>query len=193
MTLAQTNDLEPAVFLDRDGTIIEDRGHLGSPDQVIFLPGSVAALQRLQPHFKLCIVTNQSGVFKGELTMAQVEAVNTHIVDQLRQDGVVITAVYVCPHQRSESCPCIKPNRYFADLAAREHGLDLARSFAVGDHPHDAEFGRQLGGTGLYVLTGHGERHRAELRDGEIVQNDLAGAANWILNQITQPPPQSTP
>lgn len=118
--------------------------------------------------------------------------INTQVVDRLRQDGVVIAAVDACPHQRSEGCPCIKPHRYFAGRAAREQGLDLARSFAVGDHPHDAEFGRPMGGTGLVVLTGHGERHRAELRDGEIVLNDPAAAAHWILDQTRQPTP-STP
>lgn len=183
MAGAQTNGLVPAVFLDRDGTIVEDRGHLHSPDQLVFLPGSIRALQRLQTQFKLVIVTNQPGVSKGELTLNEVNAVNAHLVDRLRREGVVVAGVYCCPHQRAEGCSCIKPNRCFADLAASEHGLDLLRSFAVGDHPHDVEFGRQMGGTGIYVLTGHGEKHRAELRGDEIVAADIAEAADWILSQ----------
>jgi histidinol-phosphate phosphatase family protein len=169
MSCVHTNGLVPAVFLDRDGTLIEDHRHPGTSDEVIFYPGAVIALKRLQPHFKLFIVTNQPGISKGELTPAQVEVVNAHIVERLRQEGVAIVGVYCCPRQRAESCCCIKPNPYFADLAAREHRVDLSRSFAVGDRPHDVEFGRQLGGTGIYVLTGHGEKDRAELRGDEIV------------------------
>jgi len=186
MSCVHINGLAPAVFLDRDGTLIEDRGHLCSPDEVAFYPVTVTALKRLQPHFKLIIVTNQPGISKGELTPAQVEAVNAHIIERLQQVGVSIADVYCCPHQRTEGCRCIKPNRYFADLAAREHGLDLRRSFAVGDHPHDVEFGRQMGGTGIYVLTGHGEKHRTTLRGDEIVAADIAAAADWILRQTSQ-------
>jgi D-glycero-D-manno-heptose 1,7-bisphosphate phosphatase len=187
--------LRPAVFLDRDGTLIEDLGHLSRPDQVVFFPETIPALRRLQPHFTLLIVTNQSGVSKGELTLVEAEAVNTCVVAHLQEAGIRIAAVYCCPHQRADSCGCIKPNRFFAEQAASDHNLDLTRSFAVGDHPHDVEFGRQMGGTGIYVLTGHGEKHRAELRGDEIVLGHIGEAADWIINQAAANPgePQRAP
>lgn len=172
---------QPAVFLDRDGTLIEDNGSLRSPAQVVFYAATVPALRRLQEHFRLFIVTNQSGVAKGELTLDEVNRVNAHVIGWLRECGIHITAVYVCPHERSEGCACIKPNRHFADQAAREHRVDLARSFAVGDHPHDVEFGCSFNGTGIYVLTGHGVKHRSELRGDEAVAADIGAAVDWIL------------
>lgn len=171
----------PAVFLDRDGTLIEDRGHLRSPEEVVFFPETVPALRDLQQRFKLFIVTNQSGIAKGELASEQVAAVNNHVVDVLGRSGIDIAAVYCCPHQRSDNCDCIKPKRFFLDEAARDHNIDLLRSFTVGDHLHDVEFGRSVGATGIYVLTGHGAKHRDHLRGDEIVTRDIGEAADWIL------------
>ena len=184
MRLAQTNGLAPAVFLDRDGTLIEDNGSLRSPTQVVFYVATVPALRRLQEYFRLFIVTNQSGIAKGELTLEEANQVNAHVVERLREYGVRIGAVYCCPHQRSDHCACIKPKPFFLVQAAREYGLDLSRSFVIGDHPHDVEFARNAGATGVYVLTGHGLKHRAELRGDAMVTANIAGAAGWILNSI---------
>jgi D-glycero-D-manno-heptose 1,7-bisphosphate phosphatase len=161
----------PAVFLDRDGTLIEDRGHLRLP-----------ALRQLQPHFRLFIVTNQSGISKGEVTGAEVQCVNDHVTSRLHEAGIEIAATYCCPHQRSDNCACIKPKPLFLERAAREHSVDLRRSFAVGDHPHDVEFARNAGATGIYVLTGHGPKHRAELAPGTVVAQDIGEATEIILH-----------
>lgn len=176
---------QPAVFLDRDGTLIEDRGHLRAPAEVVFYPGTLPALRRLQPHYRLFVVTNQSGVSKGEVTGAEVERVNDHVVDRLRDAGVEIAAVYCCPHQHSDNCACIKPKPLFLERAVREHGVDLCRSFAVGDHPHDVEFARNVGATGIYVLTGHGPKHRAELAANTVVAQDIQEATEIILHATT--------
>lgn len=175
---------QPAVFLDRDGTLIEDHGSLRSPAQVVFYVATVPALRRLQEHFRLFIVTNQSGVAKGELTLDEANQVNAHVVERLREGGVHIGAVYCCPHQRTDNCACIKPKPFFLEQAAREHGLDLRRSYVIGDHPHDVEFARNGGATGINVLTGHGLKHRAEMRGDAIVLADIAAAAEWILDRI---------
>ena len=172
---------QPAIFLDRDGTLIEDRGHLGSPDEVEFFPATGAALRRLQAHFRLFVVTNQPGVSLGEVTLADVQRVNDHVVACLRAAGVAITAVYCCPHQRSEDCVCIKPKPFFMEQAAREHGVDLSRSFTVGDHPHDVHLAGNAGATGVFVLTGHGTKHRDELGPDDIVAKDIEEAAGIIL------------
>lgn len=173
--------LRPALFLDRDGTIIEDVGDLGEPSQVRFIAGVFSVLGVLKEHFALFIVTNQSAVSKGNLTRAQVDAVNTHVVESFDGAGIPIERVFVCPHARTDNCSCIKPKPHFLRVAEREHGIDLVRSYAIGDHPHDVEFAHSVGATGLYVLTGHGMRHRELLKRDCIVIDSLADAASVIL------------
>jgi L-threonylcarbamoyladenylate synthase len=154
----------PAVFLDRDGTLIEDRGHLGDPAQAVFFPETAAALRRLGGQFSLFIVTNQNGIAKGFTRPDDVRRVNDHVVARLREAGVEIREVYTCPHQRSDGCVCIKPNPHFLRKAEAEHGVDLSRSFVVGDHPADVDLAANAGARGIYVLSGHGEKHRADVR-----------------------------
>jgi D-glycero-D-manno-heptose 1,7-bisphosphate phosphatase len=180
--MPQVAQLRPAVFLDRDGTIIEDRGHLADPAEVVFYPDTVDALQRLQERFLLFVVTHQPWVARGILTLEQVNRVNARVVSYLAEHGVTITAVYVCPHERSDGCSCIKPNPYFLHKAAADYRVDLPRSFTVGDHPHDVEFARSVGARGVYVRTGHGSKHLAELRPDEIVVAGIGAAADWILH-----------
>lgn len=182
--MAQATPLCPAVFLDRDGTIIEDRGHLAQAEDVVFYPDTVDALRRLQEHFLLFIVTNQPWVARGILTLEDVNRVNARVVSYLAEHGVTITAVYVCPHERSDGCSCIKPNAYFLQKAAAEYGIDLRRSFTVGDHPHDVEFARSVGARGVYVRTGHGSKHVADLSPDEVVVAGIGEAADWILRNL---------
>jgi D-glycero-D-manno-heptose 1,7-bisphosphate phosphatase len=171
----------PGVFLDRDGTLIEDRGHLAEVSQVVFYPETVGALRRLQERFLLFLVTNQSGVARGLIRREDVDRVNARVVSYLAEQGVTLAAVYVCPHQRADGCRCIKPNPHFLHRAATEHGVDLRRSFTVGDHPHDVELARPVGARGVYVRTGHGEKHVAELSPDEVIVAGIAEAADWIL------------
>lgn len=154
----------PAIFLDRDGTLIEDAGHLGDPAQVAFYPETFDALRRLGGQFLLFIVTNQSGIAKGVTTADGVRRVNDFVVRRLAEERVAIREVYCCPHQRSDGCACIKPNPHFVRKAAADHGVDVARSFVVGDHPADVELAANTGARGIFVLSGHGENHRADLK-----------------------------
>ncbi len=179
--MSQVGQSRPAVFLDRDGTLIEDRGYLSEASEVAFYPDAVEALTRLQPHFLLFLVTNQPWVARGILTLEDVDRVNARVVAHLAEHGVTITAVYVCPHERSDGCSCIKPKPHFLRKAAAEHGVDLGRSFTIGDHPHDVEFARAVGARGIYVRTGHGSKHVAELPPGEVVVAGIGEAADRIL------------
>lgn len=181
MSMTIQNQKCPAVFLDRDGTLIEDRGHLRRPAEVVFYPWTAPALRRLQPHYLLFIVTHQRGVADGELTLEEVDRVNRHVFQRLAAEGVTLTDVYCCPHRREQQCPCIKPKPFFLHQAAQRYDLDLARSFVVGDHPHDVATAWSVGATGIYVLTGHGRKHYEELPSGAVVVADLADAADWIL------------
>lgn len=171
----------PAIFLDRDGTIIEDRGHLRSMSEVVFFSDTVPALQRLKEHYRIFIVTHQSGIARGIVSADEVAGVNDYVVAELHKHGIVISDVYCCPHLREDECVCVKPNPYFLHQAADTYGVDLAESFVVGDHPHDVAFAENAGATGVYVLTGHGVKHRAELPEGKAVVPGISEAAEWIL------------
>ncbi len=176
--------IRPAIFLDRDGTVIEDRGHLRDPIQVAFLPGAIRALRKLgEEGFSFFLVTNQSGVAEGSITLDDVERVNAYVVSRLRDAGVEISAVYVCPHRRGDGCGCIKPNPHFLRKAAEEFRISLRHSFVVGDHPHDVRLADQAGATGVYVCTGHGTKHLGELSGRETIVPDLPAAAEWILSR----------
>ncbi len=173
----------PAVFLDRDGTLIEDRGHLGHPSQVAFFNETVTSLQKLQEYFALFIVTHQPGVALGLISMQAVESVNEYIDRYLAKNGIRITSIYVCPHGRDENCPCIKPKPFFPIRAAEDHGIDLKRSFMVGDHPHDVQTATNIGAQGIYVLTGHGIKHRDQIPQGAWVVSGIRQAAELIVEQ----------
>ncbi len=172
---------QSAVFLDRDGTLIEDRGHLRDPREVVFFDETVEALRRLQAHARLFIVTNQSGVGKGLVTAEEAARVNAFVVEHLRRHGVLVTAVYCCPHRREDGCDCIKPKPYFLQAAAREYDLDLRRSFVIGDHPSDVDLALGVGAGALYVLTGHGLKHRSEAPPGGVVVPGIREASEWVL------------
>ena len=185
MVSTRQENPRPAVFLDRDGTIIEDRGDLSDPSQVVFFKDTIPALRDLADHFALFIVTNQSGVAKGTITIEDVQRVNDYVEEYVAARGAEIVATYVCPHLRSSGCRCIKPNPYFLEEAKRDFGIDLKRSFAIGDHPHDVEFATRVGATGIYVLSGHGMKHRADIPAQTIVVEGIRQAAEQILARVS--------
>ena len=170
-----------AVFLDRDGTIVEDVGYLARPEDVVWYDDTIEALTLLGARFPLFVVSNQSGVALGHLAMKDVDRVNRHIHEHLHANGITIQEWYVCPHTRDEGCDCIKPKPTFLRRAAEELGLSLAHSYTIGDHPHDVIFASNVGATGLYLLTGHGEKHRSDLSPDTPVYPTLLGAARWIV------------
>ena len=182
-SIITSSNAKPALFLDRDGTLIHDRGYLRSPDEVHFHDNTISALKKIQNHFLLFIVTNQSGISRGVQTEQEVTKVNQFVVDQLKEQGINIQELYSCPHQRKDGCRCIKPNPTFALQAAHKFNINLDQSFSIGDHPHDVEFGKQFGGTGIYLLTGHGEKHRSELIGQELVFENISVAIDWLLKE----------
>lgn len=170
-----------AVFLDRDGTIIEDRGELSDPSEVVWFEDTVASLRRLCHQFELFIVTNQSCIAKGTSSREEVDRVNAYVTSHLATHGIPIIATYVCPHERASGCQCIKPKPYFLKKAESDFAIDLGSSFAIGDHPHDVEFAQNVGATGIYVLSGHGIRHRDGVPANAIVTEGIAEAVDRIL------------
>ncbi len=169
------------LFLDRDGTIIEDNGFLRDTSQISFIPGTLEALKCLQREYTLFIVTNQPGVASGDLSLSDVDNVNNYIIEQLAANGIIIQAIYVCIHRLEDECDCIKPKPYFLHKAAKEWNINLNLSVVIGDHPHDIELANNVGGSGVYVLTGHGGKHIDELSHESIVVQRIKEAADWVL------------
>ncbi len=143
----------PAVFLDRDGTIIEDKGFLGDPAGVELLPTVVEALRLLRERgFATVVISNQSGIARGYFGHDAVRSVNDEIARQLGNDGVAIDGWYWCSHY-GDGCGCRKPEPGLVRQAVAELGLDLAggRGAVIGDRGSDVELGHAVGIPGILV------------------------------------------
>ncbi len=144
----------PAVFLDRDGTINVDTEYVSRPDNVRLITGAAEAIARLnQSNVPVIVVTNQSGIGRGNFTRAQFDAVQQRIEELLAAEDARIDAVYICPHAPEDepACDCRKPKPLLYRRAAEEHGLDLTRSWLIGDRLRDIEAARELGAHGMLV------------------------------------------
>jgi len=145
---------EVAVFLDRDGTIIEDRHYLRDPAQVRLLPGAAQAIARLNAAGMLAIVvTNQSGIARGLLTEADYRATERRLDQLLADQGARLDGSYFCPHlpEITGPCECRKPGPLLYRTAAERFGIDLAASWWVGDQTRDVAPAARFGGRGILV------------------------------------------
>jgi len=174
-----------AVFFDRDGTLIVEKDYLHKPEDVKLFADTGPALKKIQDAgFKLFIVSNQSGVGRGYFTLADVDAVNRRLCDELAGSGVHFEKIYIAPEAPDQPSHGRKPSPQFLFDARDEFGLDLAQSYVVGDKLSDLECGWNAGvRKSILVRTGYGagfERSSADrLRPAEIV-DDLMAAAEWI-------------
>lgn len=175
--------MRPAIFLDRDGVIIENRPeHVRAWSDVAFLPGALAALERLAGSpFAVVVVTNQAAVGRGLVTLEQAEALNAGVVRAVRAAGGRIDAAYLCPHRPDEGCACRKPRPGLLLRAARELGLCLSDSWIVGDAVSDLEAGRAAGARGILVRTGRGAAQAAAA--GLVGVADLTAALRLVAAQ----------
>ncbi len=137
--------MKPALFLDRDGTLIVDTGYPRDPALVEVLPGAIEALRELGRTYALVIISNQSGVARGLVTETEARLVHERVVERFAAGGVTFTAAYYCKHLPDAGCPCRKPAPGLIREAAREHGLDLAASIMIGDKASDVEAGMAAG------------------------------------------------
>jgi histidinol-phosphate phosphatase family protein len=174
----------PAIFLDRDGTIIEDNGYINKTSDVIFYPHTFKALLLLQKHFLLFIITNQSGISKGLISEPEVQGVNKYITETLKAKGIAIFETFCCPHKNEDNCNCKKPKPFFIIKAAQLYNVDLSRSYIIGDHPSDVECGINAGVTPIYLLSGHGNKHKDELLFSSKICNNLSDASKFIMSTI---------
>ena len=181
--------LRPAVFLDRDGTIAEEVGYLNHVGRFRIFPCAAAAIRRLNDaKVPVIVITNQSGVGRRYFPEALVRTVHEVMEKQLADGGAHVDGIYFCPHTSADECDCRKPRTGMLERASREHGLDLRRSFVVGDRYGDVELARRVGARSILVRTGYGEGeiqwHRSEWpAPPDFIADDLTAAADWILGQ----------
>ena len=178
-----TKTRTPAVFVDRDGTIMQDADYCSDPQEVKIFPGVPEALRRLKSNgFKLIVITNQSGIGRGLFSIEQYRAVEAEVLRQLG-DGL-IDATYFCPDIPGQHSSCRKPAPGMILRAAREHQIDLSRSFLIGDKEIDAECGRNAGVRTVRVQTGFQRETAATIADW--VAADLVEAARIILDHANK-------
>ncbi len=170
------------VLLDRDGTINVERHYLSDPDHFELLPGALEGLKRLHSAgLGLVVVSNQSAVGRGYLDQGRLDAIHQKMTELLGKEGIILSGIYVCPHQPDEHCTCRKPEVGLGHRAAEEMGFDPKQTFVIGDKESDIAFGRRLGAKTILVLTGYGKEVKKRRQHGaDYVVDDLREAA-WLI------------
>lgn len=185
--------MKPAVFIDRDGTILDELGYVVPGSEIKIYPFSAPAIVKLtEAGFPVLVITNQGGIALGMYDHAFVDQTHASLAERLAEGGATIAAWYYCPHhpdgkvaEFTRVCDCRKPGTAMLEAAAREWDLDLSRSFVVGDQWRDIELARRAGATGILVRTGYGAGLEAEwpqdVARPPVVCDDLMAAADHII------------
>jgi D-glycero-D-manno-heptose 1,7-bisphosphate phosphatase len=175
--------------MDRDGTISEEVGYINHPDRLKLLKRSAKAIKMLN-HNKLraIVVTNQAGVGRGYFKEEMIGVVHKKMEEMLAKDGAYLDAIYYCPHHPKDNCNCRKPKAGMMLQAKEKFGLDLTKSYVIGDKYSDVEYAHQVGAKGILVLTGYGkgayEFEKEQWSKGpDFVASDLYDAVEWIVKQ----------
>ena len=181
----------PGVFLDRDGTLVIERGYLSDPAELELLPGAGAALHDLKAAgLPLIVISNQSGVGRRLFPLARVHEVMARLRIESRAAGIELDGIYFCPHRPEEGCACRKPGTLLLERAAEDHRLALRDSFMVGDKLLDVETLQRAGGRGVLVRSGYGREEERSLgsaaagRGPDQVCDGLEGASAWIVASL---------
>ncbi|MCI5225443.1 MAG: HAD family hydrolase [Candidatus Electrothrix sp. AX2] len=196
-SVPSVQSVQPAVFLDRDGTINEQMGYINHISRFILLPGAATAIRTLnEQNIPVVVVTNQSGLARGYFPPVLLDAVHAQMERELAAQDAHIDGLYICPHhpeakeeQFRKVCTCRKPQTGLLEQAAAELELDLTRSFMVGDRWSDLKCGNRVGATSVLVLTGYGRGDleyigpEQEIQPDKIAE-DLSEAVDWIIEQL---------
>jgi D-glycero-D-manno-heptose 1,7-bisphosphate phosphatase len=174
------NAADKVVILDRDGTLVIDRGYLSDPAGLEFEPGAAEGMKWLYSRgYRLVVITNQSGVGRGFFAIEQVEAMNERLNAMADEAGVKLAGIYYCPHAPDDGCDCRKPALGLMTRAASELGFDPASAIMIGDKESDMEFGRRAGATTVLIAAGALAAHvRTE---PDIIAPNLMEAARAII------------
>ncbi len=192
----QTNVLDGVtVFLDRDGTLIYDPGYLKVAAELKLLAGVGPALARLKgAGARLVVVTNQSGVGRGIVTLKDLEAIHARLQGLLEQEDAALDAIYFCPHHPDDGCRCRKPNVGMVERAVSELQLDLRRSYLIGDHARDIQLAHRVGAKAILLTPAlvdaqSLDRLKVEQAMPDAVAKSMAEAVDWILKDVKMRPP----
>jgi histidinol-phosphate phosphatase family protein len=170
------------VFTDRDGTIARDVPYCSRPEDFEMFAGVPESIRRLNENgFKVVVITNQSGVARGYFTEETLGRIHGKMLDDLGRAGARIDGIYYCPHHPDEHCDCRKPATALFNRAARDLGIDLARSYMVGDTTQDIEAGRAIGCRTIFVTNGSEFSGSSAGIEPDAVAETFSEAANWIL------------
>jgi D-glycero-D-manno-heptose 1,7-bisphosphate phosphatase len=173
-------------LLDRDGTLTVERGFVTDPADLELLPGAAAAVRRLRAlGLGVAVVSNQSAVGRGLMSLDDLAAVTARLLDLLSAEGAELDGVYVCVHAPEDGCACRKPKAALLARAASELSGDLTRSFVIGDSARDVEAGRAAGAFTILVRTGHGESALAAGATADRVAADVAEAVDAIAELLS--------
>jgi D-glycero-D-manno-heptose 1,7-bisphosphate phosphatase len=171
-----------AVFLDRDGTLNEEIDFLRTADELRLIPGAASAVRTLNTlGIITCVISNQSGVARGYLTEEDLVPIHARLNRELQDEGARVDAIYYCPHHPTEgnppykiACDCRKPKPGMLKKGEKEWGIDLHRSFVVGDRIADVQAGQAVGARTVLVLTGYGKTSLEDCRREEITPDFIA-------------------
>ena len=169
-----------AVFLDRDGTLLDDPGYLSNPEGIVFLPDVVDSLTRLQASgYLLVVVTNQSGIGRGYFSEETGLEVNLRMWELLGRQGIILAGLYYCRHHPDAGCRCRKPGTLMAERAFSDFRIRPGNSWMVGDALKDVRMGLMAGLRSILVMTG--KSPEGEIPEGALVRGTLAQAVDHIL------------
>jgi D,D-heptose 1,7-bisphosphate phosphatase len=177
--------MNKAIFLDRDGTITEDKDYTYKIEDLEFIDSAILGLERMQNmRYKLIIVTNQAGIAKGKFTEEDYFAFRNEMHRRLKENKIIINAEYFCPHHPKGkiekykiNCNCRKPKSGMLEQAAKDFNLDLKKCFMIGDAPSDILAGKNAGCRTIQVMTG---KEKIESNDANFLAYDLFHASYFI-------------
>lgn len=186
--------MKPAVFVDRDGTLLEEAGYLDRLERLAFFPFAIDAVRLLnRADYAVVVVTNQSGIARGMYGEPFVHEAHAVIKARMREGGARVDGFYYCPHhpdatvpEFKRDCDCRKPAPGMLIAAAGDLDIDLSRSFSIGDKWTDVAVGNAAGGRGVLVRTGYGRSTEVSLPahvTPAAVEDNLIAAVAWILRQ----------
>jgi len=180
----------PACFLDRDGTLTEEREYARRAEDIVLLAGAAAAVRLLnRSGVAAVVISNQSGVGRGYFTLEDLAAQHEKLRELLGAEGARLDRIYFCPHRPDEGCACRKPATGLLARAARDLDVDLQRSWMVGDRAEDVAAGERGAAGGLLVRTGYGERTLGEgAVAADLALPDVLAAVRHLLATAWQVP-----
>jgi D-glycero-D-manno-heptose 1,7-bisphosphate phosphatase len=177
----------PTLFLDRDGTLIREQDYLSDPRKVHLLSGVAPGLRRLKrAGFSLVVVSNQSGVARGLITPAQLEAVKKRFLQVLTQHKAAVDGYFVCPHASDAGCSCRKPNSGLLRKASRDLGIPWRGGISIGDRPSDVQLAQRADGHGVLVLTGYGRQFVNAWKGPKPVYTakNFKAFIDWVMSHV---------